>query len=241
MVQARSTLHEFMPYGAPDLLAGAAGTRSRALVAALALWSMAFLLAVLVIPRIPHVERVVPIPSFHPGDYVPKGPELAPPMRPQPPVAPVAPRVRVPDAIPVPVPDAKAPSVDDAPQTPVGVPGKVGGAGTTTPSDGVENAPPDDHPQPGVWIDHDTEPELIRAIVPEYPSIAREARVEGTVYVQALVGRDGAVAETIVRKGDPMLVEAAVQAARASRFRPATANGHAVAVWVMMPFRFVLH
>ena len=98
----------------------------------------------------------------------------------------------------------------------------------------------DDHPAPGTWVVRDVEPEIVTRVVPPYPEFAYEAHVEGTVFVQVLVGRDGRVSEAIVRRGDPMLCDAALAAARATRFRPASANGHPVAVWVLMPFRFVL-
>jgi TonB family protein len=80
---------------------------------------------------------------------------------------------------------------------------------------------------------------LIR-VEPEYPSLAREARVDGRVLVQVLVGVDGLVQDVQVdpRHSIPMLDEAVIAAARQWVFTPARVCGRPVAVRVSLPFDF---
>ena len=98
-------------------------------------------------------------------------------------------------------------------------------------------------PPPNVFVYTDEMPALVRAVEPRYPDLAREAGVEGTVTVQILVGLDGRVIRAIIAPHGsiPMLDEAALEAARASVFTPALANGKPVKVWVGQQYRFRLH
>jgi len=84
-------------------------------------------------------------------------------------------------------------------------------------------------------------PEAVTTVQPAYPEAARQQQIEGTVVVQALVGRDGLVKEAFVARSVPGLDDAALAAVRQWRFRPALAKGQPVAVWVAVPVRFSLH
>jgi periplasmic protein TonB len=75
---------------------------------------------------------------------------------------------------------------------------------------------------------------------PEYPSLAFEAGVEGTVVLRALVGQDGRVRSAEVIKSIPLLNVAAIEAVKQWTFRPARVSGRPVAVWVSVPVRFNL-
>jgi TonB family protein len=70
--------------------------------------------------------------------------------------------------------------------------------------------------------------------------MARQAEVEGTVMVRALVGKDGRVKDAFVTEGIPMLNEAAVAGAMKYVFKPALQQHKPVAVWVQIPMRFTL-
>lgn len=83
-------------------------------------------------------------------------------------------------------------------------------------------------------------PEPIEQVSPDYPDAARRAGVEGTVIVRALVSRDGVVKETHVLKSIPALDASAVAAVKQWRFKPATAKGAPVEVWVTVPVAFRL-
>ena len=83
-------------------------------------------------------------------------------------------------------------------------------------------------------------PKRIAEVAPEYPEAARQAGIEGTVFVRALVGKDGTVTEATVLKGPDLLHAAAIDAALKTKFTPAKQNGMPVSCWVQIPFRFEL-
>ncbi len=75
-----------------------------------------------------------------------------------------------------------------------------------------------------------------------YPDIAQEAGIEGTVVVQAFVNEFGHVTETIVLKGVPNtgLDEAACDAIKKTRFKPAKQRDRNVGVYISIPVIFKL-
>ncbi len=83
-------------------------------------------------------------------------------------------------------------------------------------------------------------PGKLEEIAAEYPQEALDKRIEGTVYIRALVGSDGFVKEVIVLKGPSSLHKAAIDAALKTPFRPATQNGQPVNCWVQLSYRFVI-
>ena len=92
------------------------------------------------------------------------------------------------------------------------------------------------------FIPYDDPPKPISAIRPVYPEIAQEAGIEGVVVVQAFIDQKGRVKETIILKGIPNtgLDEAAMEAIRKTRFRPAKQRERAVGVWISIPVNFRL-
>ncbi|MBD3332642.1 TonB family protein [candidate division GN15 bacterium] len=85
-------------------------------------------------------------------------------------------------------------------------------------------------------------PEMIYQHVPEYPRLAKQAGIEGMVWVQALVDEDGEVERAIVAKssGVASLDESALRAAYENKFKPGIQNGRPVPVWVTYKVEFVL-
>lgn len=75
-----------------------------------------------------------------------------------------------------------------------------------------------------------------------YPDIAREAGIEGTVIIQAFVDDKGRVKDTVVLSGIPNtgLDEAAAEAIRKTRFKPAKQRERPVGVWISIPVNFKL-
>ena len=65
---------------------------------------------------------------------------------------------------------------------------------------------------------------------PQYPPLARLARIGGTVRLQAVIGKDGVVRELKALSGDPMLVKAAMEAVGHWRYQPTLLNGEPVEV-----------
>lgn len=102
-------------------------------------------------------------------------------------------------------------------------------------------ANPDAEPRLGEYIDVEELPEPIHKVAPAYPEEARRRGVEGTVLVQALVGKDGTVRRTQLVRGVAGLDEAAEACVKQWRFKPARAKGESVAVWVAVPMTFKLH
>jgi TonB family protein len=66
---------------------------------------------------------------------------------------------------------------------------------------------------------------LINAVRPVYPPLAKMARQQGTVKLEATVGADGAVEDLKVLSGPPLLIQAAVNAVRNWVYRPTLLNG----------------
>tara|TARA_Y100001935_G_scaffold253188_1_gene258733 strand:+ start:59 stop:673 length:615 start_codon:yes stop_codon:yes gene_type:complete len=93
-----------------------------------------------------------------------------------------------------------------------------------------------------VFIPYDDPPVAMTPIRPKYPEIAQEAGIEGVVVVQAFIDEKGRVKETLILKGVPNtgLDEAAMQAIRSTRFRPAKQRERAVGVWISIPVNFRL-
>jgi len=83
-------------------------------------------------------------------------------------------------------------------------------------------------------------PVVIAEVAPVYPDAARQAGIEGLVFVRALVGKDGSVEQAEILKGAELLQQAALDAAYATKFTPAVQNDMPVKCWVQMSFRFVL-
>jgi len=116
------------------------------------------------------------------------------------------------------------------------------GSGEAQGGDSLVIAPPSDNmPQYGEYVYVEELPEAISKVTPEYPDIARQSNMEGTVLVQALVGKDGRVKDTKVVKPVPVFDDAAVAAVRQWVFKPALSNNKPVAVWVAVPVKFSLH
>ena len=81
---------------------------------------------------------------------------------------------------------------------------------------------------------------LVRQMKPEYPALARQARIEGAVMLQATIGKDGTVQNLRVISGHPMLTAAAIAAAKQWLYRPYYLNGEPVEVETQINVIFTL-
>ena len=61
---------------------------------------------------------------------------------------------------------------------------------------------------------------LIYEVQPIYPPLARQARVQGTVVLQAVIDKDGSIKDLTVTSGHPMLIQAALDAVKQWRYKP---------------------
>jgi len=93
-----------------------------------------------------------------------------------------------------------------------------------------------------VFIPYDDPPVAMTPIRPVYPEIAQEAGIEGVIVVQAFIDEKGRVKETQILKGVPNtgLDEAAMDAIRKTRFKPAKQRERSVGVWISIPVNFRL-
>jgi TonB family protein len=236
--EPRVSLFEFMPYGAPELQEVAKKYMLRAIAVATGAAVLVYLLGAgtsFVLAHRPHETSVVVVPY--------RELQAPPPLtdKPPPPKVEVAQQVAPPTAAaPVPVPDAEAP-----PEQKIASQEDLAATTGSVASDGdqqIQVAPPsDDEPKFGEYVYYEELPELITKVSPVYPEMAREANVDGTVMIQALVGKDGKVHDTRVVKSIPLLDKAAEEAVKQWVFKPALANNKPVAVWVGVPVRFNLH
>lgn len=74
----------------------------------------------------------------------------------------------------------------------------------------------------------------------QYPSVAREAGIEGRVTVKVLVGPDGSVIKVGSVSGPDAFHDEVTDKASQLQFTPGLQNGKPVKVWVTVPFNFKL-
>jgi|RhiMetdeSRZDD1v2_1073273.scaffolds.fasta_scaffold00217_17 protein TonB len=166
-------------------------------------------------------------------------PSISKPTTPQVAVAQVAPPTI---GIPEPVPDIEAPDTKFATQNEMNealqaiTMGDLQGSG----NDSLVVQAGDNGPSPDDFVAVEEEPRLLRIEPPQYPQLAREAGVEGTVVVRALVGKDGKVKKTILISGNPILADAAMACGRTAVFTPAMQQKKPVEVWIQLPIEFTL-
>jgi periplasmic protein TonB len=83
--------------------------------------------------------------------------------------------------------------------------------------------------------------QLVHQEKPVYPEEARRKGIEGTVTLTAVITRTGEIGDVTVFKGDPLLVPAAIRAARKWRFTPCSIESEAVEVKVTLDISFRLN
>jgi len=114
--------------------------------------------------------------------------------------------------------------------------GQVGGTGT-------EPAPEPKAPDGPLRVGGDVKaPVVTKRVDPEYADMARKARVDGVVIVEAVITKNGDVEEVKVLKGLPFgLSERAVEAVKQWKFKPGTLNGDPVDVIFNLTVNFKLN
>ncbi len=71
---------------------------------------------------------------------------------------------------------------------------------------------------------------VIHKVQPNYPQLAKTARVQGNVQLAALIGKDGTIQNLHVLSGHPLLTQAALDAVKQWRYKPYILNGEPVEV-----------
>ncbi|HUM06649.1 MAG TPA: TonB family protein [Terriglobales bacterium] len=81
---------------------------------------------------------------------------------------------------------------------------------------------------------------LIRRVQPNYPPLARQARIQGQVVLQAEISKEGTIQNLQLISGHPMLAPAAIEAVKQWRYKPYLLNGEPVAVETQVVVNFTL-
>jgi protein TonB len=81
---------------------------------------------------------------------------------------------------------------------------------------------------------------LIRKIQPTYPPLARQARIQGQVLLQAQISKQGTIENLQLISGHPMLAPAAIEAVKQWRYKPYFLNGEPVEVETQITVIFSL-
>jgi protein TonB len=76
---------------------------------------------------------------------------------------------------------------------------------------------------------------------PTYPPLARAARLQGKVVFAVNIGPDGAPLTITPISGEPLLVDAALEAVQQWRWRPTLLNGQAVPTITDVEVNFTLN
>ncbi|PSH04817.1 MAG: energy transducer TonB [Acidobacteria bacterium] len=81
---------------------------------------------------------------------------------------------------------------------------------------------------------------LIHKVQPTYPQLAKQARISGSVILQAVIGKDGSIQNLRAVSGPPMLIQSAIEAVRQWRYKPYYLNGEPVEVDTQITVNFTL-
>jgi protein TonB len=247
---AMTLVHEtgsFTDYGAFELKRSYQKNMGIALALAGALHLViigGFLLYSSITSKPPEATRVVRIKSIA---------ELAPPpslSQQAPQVAVASPALTAPSVgIPKAVPDEEAPQdVTIASQEELG---KIqdmnassiigGGSGDSISID----IPKEDYlPSAEEFTPYDEPPVQLNEVAYDYPPLARQAGIEGVVWIKALVDKNGIVRDALVFKASGSSAgfeEIAKEGAFKIKYKPAISNKQPVAVWVVYPVNFKLN
>jgi len=82
---------------------------------------------------------------------------------------------------------------------------------------------------------------LIQKVQPQYPAIAKTARIQGTVVLEATISKSGSIEGLKAVSGPPMLYQAAIDAVRQWRYKPYMLNGEPVEVGTTVNVVFTLN
>jgi len=81
---------------------------------------------------------------------------------------------------------------------------------------------------------------LIHKVQPNYPPLARQARIQGAVVLQAVISKEGTIEGLKLISGHPMLAPAAIDAVKQWRYKPYILNGEPVEVDTTITVNFTL-
>lgn len=83
-------------------------------------------------------------------------------------------------------------------------------------------------------------PRQVYAPQPVYPVIAKQAQIQGTVVIDAVIDEHGNVVQARALNGPPLLIPAALQAVVQWKYQPTYLNGEAISVAMHVEVHFLL-
>jgi TonB family protein len=125
-------------------------------------------------------------------------------------------------------PDSPTPQTPDASSAPTTNPASDTAASVT--SSAAER----------VQVSADTAEVVSRSVRPGYPLLARQMKVQGSVILQALIGRDGLIQDLRVLSGPPILASAAQEAVKQWHFKPHYQGSDAVETQAKITVNFTI-
>jgi protein TonB len=81
---------------------------------------------------------------------------------------------------------------------------------------------------------------VLRRVQPPYPPLARQARIQGSVVLEAEISKDGSIQNLRLLAGHPMLAPSAIEAVKQWKYKPYILNGEAVEVQTTITVNFTL-
>ncbi len=81
---------------------------------------------------------------------------------------------------------------------------------------------------------------VVHRVEPDYPFIAKAARVQGTVVMFAVIGKDGSIEDLRTISGHPLLATAALGAVKQWRYKPFLLDGQPIDVQTTIEAHFLL-
>ena len=117
-----------------------------------------------------------------------------------------------------------------------GIPGQGLMAGASAVAPPPKAAPPARIKQGGEV----TAASIITQTRPAYPALARQARIQGTVVLHAIIDKEGKVAQLEIVSGHPLLVQSALDAVKQWRYKPTQLNGEPVEVDTTIQVTFTM-
>jgi TonB family protein len=84
--------------------------------------------------------------------------------------------------------------------------------------------------QPAEITKENADEHLVKRIEPDYPPLAKAARIQGKVLLKATISEDGDVTAVNVVSGHPMLIPSAVEAVKKWHYKPFLVDGQAAVV-----------